>query len=57
MIWAGVWLGGRTPLVIMERDHNSLSKRGYTANLYILALKQGLIPFYHPGMVFQQDNA
>ena len=57
MVWAGIWLGGRTPLVIMDRDEDSPSRRGYTAASYIQALEKGLLPFYQPSQVFQQDNA
>lgn len=57
MVWAGIWLGGRTKLVIMERDKDSPSGRGYTAKSYIEALEKGLLPIYTPGIVFQQDNA
>lgn len=57
MIQAGIWLGGRTKLVIMERDEDSPSGRGYTANSYIEALEIGLLPIYTPGIVFQQDSA
>jgi transposase len=57
MVWAGIWLGGRTELIIMERDEESRSGRGYTAKSYIETLEKGLLPIYTPGIVFQQDNA
>ena len=57
MIWAGIWLGGRTELIIIERDEESGSGRGYTANSYISTLEKGLVPTYTPEIVFQQDNA
>lgn len=41
----------------MERDEDSPSGRGYTANSYIEALEIGLLPIYTPGIVFQQDSA
>jgi transposase len=56
MIWAGIWIGGRSKLIIMERDENA-PRRGYTANSYIDALEEGLLPIYEPGTIFQQDNA
>ena len=57
MVWAGIWLGGRRDLIIMERDEESHSGRGYTSKLYIEALEKGLMPIYTPSLVFQQDNA
>jgi transposase len=57
MVWAGIWLGGRTKLIIMERDEESPSGRGYTSKSYISTLEKGLILIYTPGIVFQQDNA
>jgi hypothetical protein len=56
MVWASIWYGGRSNLVIMERDENS-PRTGYTAESYIIALEDGLIPFYRPEEIFQQDNA
>lgn len=56
MCWAAIWLGGRSELVIMNR-YNEVSRNGYTANSYISALEEGLLPFYTPGTIFQQDNA
>lgn len=53
MVWAGIWLGGRTSLVIMDRDENSPSGHGFTKNSYIQALEKGLLPFYQPSQVFQ----
>jgi transposase len=57
MVWAGIWIGGRTDLIIIERDEESRSGGGYTAKSYILALEKGLMPIYTPNLVFQQDNA
>jgi hypothetical protein len=56
MVWGAIWLGGRSDLVIMERDENA-PRGGYTANSYIAALDEGLIQVYTPGTIFQQDNA
>ena len=41
----------------MDRDEDSPSQRGFTKISYIQALKKGLLPFYQPSQVFQQDNA
>jgi hypothetical protein len=57
MVWASIWLGGRTELIIIERDEDSRSRRGYTTKSYIETLEKGLLPFYAPGIIFQQDNA
>ncbi|KZZ88459.1 transposase [Ascosphaera apis ARSEF 7405] len=56
MVWGAIWIGGRSELVIMERDDQS-PRNGYSTNSYIAALEQGLVPVYEPGKVFQQDNA
>ena len=56
MIWAAIWRGGRSELVIMERDKLS-KKGGYSTNSYLYALDKAFLPIYKPGMIFQQDNA
>jgi transposase len=56
MVWGAIWLGGRSDIVIMERDDTSHGG-GYTTNSYIDALEAGLSPHYQPGQIFQQDNA
>jgi transposase len=56
MVWASIWRGGRSKLVVMERDPEA-KKQGYSANSYIWALEEGLIENYKPGFIFQQDNA
>jgi hypothetical protein len=55
MVWGAIWLGGRSELVVMERDKEA-PRQGYAANSYIAALDEGLIPIYTPGTIFQQDN-
>jgi transposase len=40
----------------MERDPNA-PRGGYSANSYISALEEGLLPSYKPGERFMQDNA
>jgi hypothetical protein len=57
MVWAGIWLGGRTGLVIIERDPDSRIGRGYTTNSYLDVLEEGFLPYYQPETIFQQDNA
>lgn len=60
MVWGAIWLGGRSKLVVMERENELYPeslKRGYTAVSYITALEEALIPIYKPGYIFQQDNA
>ena len=40
----------------MERDKESPGG-GYTAGSYIKILDEKLLPAYHPGYIYQQDNA
>ena len=56
MVWAGIWMTGKTNLVIMTRDIGS-RKRGFSAQSYIQALEEGLLPVYDKTRLFQQDNA
>ena len=56
MIWGAIWKGGRSELVVMQRDE-STAAHSYTSWSYIEALKKGLLPNYTPGRFFQQDNA
>ena len=61
MVWASISLtpGGRvwrSPLVIMTRGE-AAARRGYTAQSYMWALEEGLLPYYGPGEWFMQDNA
>lgn len=56
MVWGAIWYGGRSNLVVMERDKDS-PRQGYTARSYIKTLEEGLIEYYEPGTPFQQDNA
>ncbi|KAL7919556.1 transposase [Trichoderma austrokoningii] len=51
MVWAGIWRGARTRLVIMERDPDA-PRRGYQN-----ASSEGLVPIYNGTRYFQQDNA
>jgi hypothetical protein len=56
MVWAMVFKGGRSLIVIIEQDSNAPRNR-YTAESYKIALEKGLLEFYKPGQLFQQDNA
>ncbi|KAK4244257.1 DDE superfamily endonuclease-domain-containing protein [Corynascus novoguineensis] len=56
MVWGCIWKGGRSPLVIMERDPES-KRNGYSANSYIWALGEGLRLCYRLGTLLLQDNA
>ena len=56
MMWAAIWLGGRSEIIVMRRDPES-SHQGYTQSSYIWALEEGLLPIYRDGYLFQQDNA
>jgi transposase len=61
MVWGAIWLDNRgrprrSELVIMDRDFES-KKTGYSGKSYIKALEEGLLPYYQPGVRFQQDNA
>jgi transposase len=61
MVWACVWLdkrgrARRSKLVIMERDPDA-KKRGYSAQSYMKALTQGLLPHWRRSELFMQDNA
>jgi hypothetical protein len=56
MLWAMVWKGGRSEILVMERDPGA-PQGGYSSWSYQKALEEGLLPHYHPGDIFQQDNA
>lgn len=56
MVWACIFLDGRTDLIIMERDFVT-GRGGYTTKSYLDALEEGFLREYEPGTPFQQDNA
>jgi transposase len=56
MIWGAIWIGGRSEIVIMERDPDT-PRQGYSAASYIRVLEDQLPQWYEPGMTFMQDNA
>jgi hypothetical protein len=56
MVFAAIWISDRSDLIIMERDPDAL-RGGYTTKLYLDTLKGGLLLFYDPEYIFQQDNA
>ena len=47
MVYACFWYNGRSELIVMERDLLA-AKEGYSAQSYIWALKNGLMPIYKP---------
>ncbi|KAK4244632.1 hypothetical protein C7999DRAFT_43736 [Corynascus novoguineensis] len=51
-----IWQGGRSLLVNMNRDPEA-KRQGHSANSYIWALEEGLVPYFRPGTFFLQDNA
>ena len=56
MIYAAFWYDGRSELITMERDVLA-RKEGYSAQSYIWALEEGLMPIYEPLDIYQMDNA
>ena len=56
MVWAAIWRGGKSHLIIMERDQQA-KRQGYSARSYHQALSEGLLPVYDGTRRFQQDNA
>lgn len=56
MVWGAIWKGGKSHLIIMERDRQG-KRHGYTARSYQQALSEGLLPIYNGTRHFQQDNA
>lgn len=56
MVWGAIWVGGRSDLVIMDRDEDTQGG-GYSANSYLAVLEQEIPKCYTPGRVFMQDNA
>jgi hypothetical protein len=58
MVWASIWLNKcgrarRSPLVIMERDSNA-PRGGYSAQSYIQALKNRLLPHWRRSQLFKR---
>jgi DDE superfamily endonuclease len=56
IVWGAIWLGGRSDLVLMERDKES-ERGGYSANSYLKILDEEMPKCFEPGRVFMQDNA
>lgn len=61
MVWAAIWLDERgyprrSDLIIMQRDPDA-PRGGYSAQSYIQALQQGLLPHWRPSQRFMHDNA
>jgi hypothetical protein len=56
MIWGAIWIGGRSDVVIMERDPIA-ERNGYTSASYMEVLEDQMPRCWQPGMTFMQDNA
>lgn len=61
MVWAAIWLDERgqprrSDLIVMQRDLDA-PHRGYSAQSYIQALQQGLLPHWRDFQLFMHDNA
>jgi hypothetical protein len=61
MVWAAIWLDKhsyprRSTLVIIERAPNT-PRRGYSAQSYMQALTEGLLPHWRRSQLFMQDGA
>jgi hypothetical protein len=56
MVWVAIWKGGRSDLVIMNRDIAAL-RGGYSASSYLDVLEEQLPICFEPGRTFIQDNA
>ena len=61
MVWAAIWLdergcSWRSDLIIMQRDPDA-PHGGYSAQSYIQALQQGLLPHWRDSQLFMHDNA
>jgi hypothetical protein len=53
MVFATIWIGGRSDLIVMERDPDA-PRGGYTMKSYLDALEEGLLPFYEPDYIFSK---
>lgn len=56
MIFATIWIGGRSGLILMERDPDG-TPGGYTTKSNLDLLEDGLLPFYEAEYIYHQDNA
>ena len=56
MIWAAIWGGGKSNIVVMQRDEASL-QQGYSANSYLAVLDDEIPRCYESDILFIQDNA
>lgn len=45
MMWGCIYVGGRSDLIIMERDA-TLKRNGFTQNSYLKVLEDYLLPLY-----------
>ena len=57
MFWGAIWVGGRSKLIVMERDEGA-ARRGYSSISYQTTLEEGLLPNWDKDIdLFMQDNA
>ena len=56
MVWGAFWGGGKSDLILMERDPEA-KKGGYSANSYLRVIEDQLPTIWEPGLTFMQDNA
>ena len=55
MIFATIWIGGRSGLIIMKRDPDG-PPGGYTTKSNLDLLEDGLLLFYEADYLYHQDN-
>lgn len=55
MVYGRIWIGGRSPLVVIQRD-SSKPKNGFSSWSYIQALEEDLLneEGYEPGRFFSK---
>ena len=51
MIWAAIWIGRRSDIVIMEGDEES-ARGGVTARVYCQLLEDQIPKIYRRGQIF-----
>jgi hypothetical protein len=56
MLWGAIRLGGRSNLVLLERDEEP-ERGGYSANSYLEIGEEEMLKYFEPDRIFMQDNA